>query len=857
MRKIRKILISIAFTIALCVLGALGSCSNLGLGKYDLKQAYKTYSEYMKEIGKTPVSYESWLSGVQGSGKTDESGVGIARSYWTANGELVFVFTDGTELNAGKISPPAHEHAYGEWQDMISTCTQRWQTRTCETCENSQTRSITPIGHTYKQGVCEFCAVYESDEYNGDYGLEYLATIENGMQMQSLYWEINDAVREFHVNATSQTQGNVFASVNYQEKGLTTEQALAVWKTFKDDNPLFYWLSYSVQYTDETLDLLVVEEYTDSAVRMQTTQSIYEKIKEYQELVVNETSEYAIALAFHDAIISTIDYARENNAPSAEHWAHSIVGVFEERGGVCEAYARAYQVLLNKSGVENLFVTGTANGENHAWNMVKLDDDKWYYADITWDDTPTWEWGISYNYFCVSENENVKWKDGGWTMASGVFSGEHTPHTPQNQGVNFLYELPSVSQTEFNQDGVLKVRDLFQVDENSYAVAGYNTVQFVDTECENKQLIVPETVEYQNREYTVISIGGMHPSETGEPSKKFIGNNAVNLAISVHLPKSVRFIWDGAMISPYMHTITIDEQNQWFTVQDNVLFTKNLYTLVQYPRADTRTQYVIPDETVIVAKNSITDGVGFALEKLTLGKKVKTVSQTNWGFGYPDSVEEDKGGNSVAGSMAMIADSMKGNVKIIVPAENPSYYADDKAVYDKDKKVLFGIFKTVTEYEIPASVQRVDSFVIENGRALESLTVETGSLYLTAENGVLYNASKTEIIDVIMNITGEITIANGVTEISSHTFFGREKMTKIILPNTLTQIGSSAFTNCVALTEAYIPNSVTSVGEGVFSHCEKLTIYCETENPGKGWAVNWAYSVGTPTISVVWGYKKS
>ena len=88
-------------------------------------------------------------------------------------------------------------------------------------------------------------------------------------------------------------------------------------------------------------------------------------------------------------------------------------GVLIKGTGVCQSYALAYQMLLNEAGIENIYISGSAdNGSGsgrvgHAWNMVKLGDN-WYHVDTTWDDPTStayvsgWE---RYTYFLISDAE--------------------------------------------------------------------------------------------------------------------------------------------------------------------------------------------------------------------------------------------------------------------------------------------------------------------------------------------------------------------------------------------------------------------------------------------------------------------
>ena len=55
-------------------------------------------------------------------------------------------------------------------------------------------------------------------------------------------------------------------------------------------------------------------------------------------------------------------------APDNQNIYSALVG----KRTVCAGYARSAQYLLQKMGMECIYVTGTcANGEAHAWNQVK------------------------------------------------------------------------------------------------------------------------------------------------------------------------------------------------------------------------------------------------------------------------------------------------------------------------------------------------------------------------------------------------------------------------------------------------------------------------------------------------------
>ena len=80
-------------------------------------------------------------------------------------------------------------------------------------------------------------------------------------------------------------------------------------------------------------------------------------------------------LKIHDALIRDVEY--DENAYSGEEAeiSHSIAGAMTSaKTAVCEGYAKVMQLMMNCYDVENMYVTGIANGGGHAWNMVRMND---------------------------------------------------------------------------------------------------------------------------------------------------------------------------------------------------------------------------------------------------------------------------------------------------------------------------------------------------------------------------------------------------------------------------------------------------------------------------------------------------
>ena len=97
--------------------------------------------------------------------------------------------------------------------------------------------------------------------------------------------------------------------------------------------------------------------------------SIYDKVK------------YA-----HDWIVDNIEYDNDNSINK-----DNIYGAFVNKKVVCEGYAEAFKYLLDRLNIPCVLVYGEGfnnkgESEAHAWNYVKMPDNKWYAVDTTWDD---------------------------------------------------------------------------------------------------------------------------------------------------------------------------------------------------------------------------------------------------------------------------------------------------------------------------------------------------------------------------------------------------------------------------------------------------------------------------------------
>ena len=178
------------------------------------------------------------------------------------------------------------------------------------------------------------------------------------------------------------------------------------------DNGGLYWMSGYVytQYTrgQKPIGMDFTPKYTmEYEQREQIQQQIDASVEELLAGISASASDYEKAKYVFEILVQNVDYdaSSENN--------QNIISTFLNRATVCQGYACGTQYLLRLLGIQSAIVTGNANGESHAWNLVRLDGD-YYFMDTTWgnsrylDSSSQTEKYVNYNYLAVTKEEIEK-----------------------------------------------------------------------------------------------------------------------------------------------------------------------------------------------------------------------------------------------------------------------------------------------------------------------------------------------------------------------------------------------------------------------------------------------------------------
>lgn len=156
----------------------------------------------------------------------------------------------------------------------------------------------------------------------------------------------------------------------------------SVFEAVCNDHPELFWLEtgYSCKYAGNGRCIEIVLQYNDTADRLEDAREKWDSSAESILAAARALSgDLEKEKYVHDVLLRLVRY------DAAAKMGQSAYSAMVEGESVCAGYARAFQYLLQQLGIPCYYCTGYS-GQNHAWNIVKLDG-VYRNVDVTWDDT--------------------------------------------------------------------------------------------------------------------------------------------------------------------------------------------------------------------------------------------------------------------------------------------------------------------------------------------------------------------------------------------------------------------------------------------------------------------------------------
>ncbi|MGN0401181.1 MAG: transglutaminase domain-containing protein [Acetatifactor sp.] len=177
---------------------------------------------------------------------------------------------------------------------------------------------------------------------------------------------------------------------------VTTGQVKNVMEAVYNDHPELFWLEseYSCKYLKTGICVEITLRYNATANDLTEAKKQFQAYaEEILEGARKLNSIYEKEQYVHDALVQVAEYA-ESSLMNQSAYSALVLG-----RTVCAGYARAFQYLMQQLEIPCYYCAGYT-GQEHAWNIVKLDDG-YRNVDVTWDDTDPG----TYDYYNKTDSE--------------------------------------------------------------------------------------------------------------------------------------------------------------------------------------------------------------------------------------------------------------------------------------------------------------------------------------------------------------------------------------------------------------------------------------------------------------------
>lgn len=285
-----------------------------------------------------------------------------------------------------------------------------------------------------------------------------------------------------------------------------------------------------------------------------------------------------------------------------------------------------------------------------------------------------------------------------------------------------------------------------------------------------------------------------------------------------------------------METINVDPDNEVYSSQDGVVYSKDKKTLICYPEGKKAESFRMLSGVEAIAQNAFHDN-----------RIIKQII-------FPDSLKVIRRG-AFYGCESLMEIHLNEGVTDI-------------------ESEAFRHCSSLTVITIPKTVKSIGSIVAigADSLQLEAINVDPQNQYYTSEDGVLFDKNKTilyefpegkrtafytvpETVEIIKEMKNpyleEVRLLSGIKTISKSAFYNAESLRKINLPDTLETIGQWAFQGCLNLEELTIPASVKSIGDAAFIvTLKKIIVQSKT-------CVFYPENSALPFQTIIYGYENS
>lgn len=637
------------------------------------------------------------------------------------------------------------------------------------------------------------------------YGRAALAKLPDGESLVAAYDRICAGVEERQ------------DTIDLSGTGIKYERIGTVYFACLYEHGEYFWLGNSYKFAQGSDIYVLYPSYLFTADELPALgQSFDAAVSELLSGIDMSADEFEREKFIHDKLALHADYDSAAVSDPDDVKAHTAYGCIVEKSCVCDGYAKAFECLLHKAGIQAMEAVGTANGGGHAWNIVRINGE-YYQTDLTWDDpVPASEISpLFYSYFNLTNEEMAK----DHYLSTGTLA----------------YSLPACTATEENYYNHYNARyDTYDYDSfveiakvSRVVLPGMVVVHFDDT-----------TMNYGTNGVQGVSRGASDPRGDAEKIAEAIGMTDYTECQLV-------------MWSTSLETFTLygDTSGVGSSADENVI--AKGYCGGEYPDGKNLAWRLLDDGSLIISgSGAMKDYSILDTPWEDYRRQLKTVRFE----GTPTTISDSafRNCNIVSAEIPASMESIAANAfercfyleEINVDENSRFFKSVDGVVYSKDMTTLvrYPSGKRGESYTIPSTVKILGEQAIFQSLYLKTINIPDGVEKLD-----------TDAIGDCDSIIS-IVLPDSVTSVGIRSIGGCSRLAEIKLSSNLKTIGIYAFNNNDSLEEIIIPISVETIERGILQHCSKLkTIYCEAESKPAGWDTDWA-GENYQNPDIIWGY---
>ncbi len=245
--------------------------------------------------------------------------------------------------------------------------------------------------------------VYTKEDVNGD-----ILELVNENTERYAYEQFEEKSKEVYKNLLYGMLS--FAEeIDLEQYQMSVDEIKACFTGIRNDYPELFWVDsfYNVYYSGNLVTDFMPQYTTDPKNAVKMSKNIV-KIKDNLLAGTDGATDYEKALYIFDYLVdyTSYDLSSYEKYLSGGHEGEislpsGIYGTLVTGKALCEGYSKSFQYLAQAAGLDCIYVTGTADGEGHAWNYVRLEN-SYYAVDVTWCDPKGEEEIKTYAYFLTN-----------------------------------------------------------------------------------------------------------------------------------------------------------------------------------------------------------------------------------------------------------------------------------------------------------------------------------------------------------------------------------------------------------------------------------------------------------------------